>query len=76
MMVGLESWQTCFGDDMHLAKVAISLIAELELTGGERRGRVSDDSTELTDTLAGSIALDMTSLCSTLTYSAGVMSVT
>ena len=47
--VDLESWQICFGDSEHLTRVAIFLITELELTGGERRGRDSDDST---DTLA------------------------
>jgi hypothetical protein len=53
--VGLESWQICFGDSEHLIKVAIILLIELDLTGGERRGCVSDDSTELTSTFARSI---------------------
>ena len=42
--VGLERWQICFGDSEHLARI--------ELTGGERRGCDSDDSTELMDTFA------------------------
>ena len=54
-MVGLESWQICFGDSEHLTRVAIFLTTELELTGRERRGCDSDDSTELMDTLAQSI---------------------
>ena len=55
-MVGLDSWQKYFDDS--LAKVAIALIIDLELTGGERRGRASDDKTEIVDTSAGSIAFD------------------
>ena len=55
-MVGLDNWQKYFNDS--LAKVAIALIIDLELTGGERRGRVSDDKTEVVDTSAGSIAFD------------------
>ena len=54
--VGLESWQRHFSDSKHFAKGAIILITELELTGGERRGWVSEESTELMDTFAGSIA--------------------
>ena len=51
-MAGLESWQMRFGS-RHFAKVVSILTAELEVTAGEdcgeRRGCVSDDSTELTD---------------------------
>ena len=53
--VGLESGQRRFRDSKHLAKGAIILITELESTGGERRGWVSEESTELMDTFAGSI---------------------
>ena len=64
-MVGLVSWQRCFGDSLkHLAAlVASTLKTEVKLTagedGGERRGCASDvNSIEFTDTLAGSITFD------------------